>query len=818
MRNSIKTHDEFVKEVMSLVGSDYEVIGKYHRAHTKILMKHSKCGNMYYVTPHKFLCGNRCPECARNKKKTTESFKQEIFDLTGDKYEVLGEYVNGSTEIKMKHNSCNNEFYVKPKNFLKTKRCPFCNPPKNKKNNTAGFKEKVYSMYKDEYKVLGEYINNSTKILMRHNICGNEYYVRPANVLRGNKCPECYGIKKKDTEIFKNKVFELVGDEYKVLSEYKNNSTKIKMKHNKCGHIYTVRPACFLKGARCPKCFGKNKKNTDIFKAEVFDLYKGEYTVLGEYKNADIKILVRHNPCGKEYEVRPSSLLRGHRCMECFGSKKKTLEQFKEEVFKLVGNDYNVLGEYVNADIKTLIKHNKCGHEYLVQPKKFLSGRRCPKCFGCFKKTTEQFKEELFSQVGDEYEVLGEYINANTKILVKHNACGNEYKVTPSGILGGRRCPKCFGCFKKTTEQFKEEVFSQVGNEYEVLGEYIQANDYILMKHNVCNHEYNVTPSAFINNKARCPKCAGGVARTPLEFKEIFNKKYGDEYSLLSEYKNSSTPVLVRHNVCGYEYRTCSGNLTKENPTKCPKCAGNLKKTTEQFKKEVFELVGDEYKVLSEYKNNETKILMIHNDCGNRYGVRPGSFLRGTRCPKCFGSFRKTTEQFKSEVFELTGNEYEVLGEYTNTATKIKMIHNECGNKYMVAPASFLGGSRCPFCRSSKGEIAIRDFLNKYHIDFEREFTFEDCVHINKLKFDFAIFKDGELILLIEFDGIQHFEPIRAFGGEDGFKETQIRDSIKNEYCKENKIPLIRIPYWNLEKVPKILGKKLYKLGVLEIN
>ena len=143
------------------------------------------------------------------------------------------------------------------------------------------------------------------------------------------------------------------------------------------------------------------------------------------------------------------------------------------------------------------------------------------------------------------------------------------------------------------------------------------------------------------------------------------------------------------------------------------------------------------------------------------------------------------------------------------------MIHNECGNEYDVTPASFLNGTRCPICRSSKGETAIRDFLSRHNIEYERQFTFEDCIYVNKLKFDFAIFKDNNLKLLIEFDGIQHFEPVEIFGGEEGFKETKIRDNIKNEFCKNEEILLLRIPYWEIDNINKILGKKLYKLGIL---
>lgn len=55
---------------------------------------------------------------------------------------------------------------------------------------------------------------------------------------------------------------------------------------------------------------------------------------------------------------------------------------------------------------------------------------------------------------------------------------------------------------------------------------------------------------------------------------------------------------------------------------------------------------------------------------------------------------RKTTEQFKREVFDLVGDEYKVLGEYEKSCIKIKIKHNVCGYEYDVIPNNFLAGNR----------------------------------------------------------------------------------------------------------------------------
>ena len=64
-----------------------------------------------------------------------------------------------------------------------------------------------------------------------------------------------------------------------------------------------------------------------------------------------------------------------------------------------------------------------------------------------------------------------------------------------------------------------------------------------------------------------------------------------------------------------------------------------------------------------------------------------------------------------------------------------------------------------------------------------------------KCRFDFYVNNN----YLIEYDGQQHFESVEYFGGEEQLKIQQKRDTYKNQWCKENNIPLIRIPYTKLD-------------------
>jgi len=240
------------------------------------------------------------------------------------------------------------------------------------------------------------------------------------------------------------------------------------------------------------------------------------------------------------------------------------------------------------------------------------------------------------------------------------------------------------------------------------------------------------------------------------------------------------------------------------------------KKTHEEFVEEVYELVGEEYIVIGEYTQAQTSISMKHITCNTEYKVTPDNFLRGERCSECNGGIRKTLEKFKQDVYNIFQDEYSVIGEYTNRNKKILMKHNICGCEFDTTPRDFLNKeSKCPNCNKSNAENITRKKLNILDLNFDSEYKFENCINPKtnrKLSFDFAVFVDN--IILFELDGQHHFKPVR-FGGISmevalvKFKEQKIRDKIKNKYCKQNNIKLIRIPYWDFDRIEEILDKEL---------
>lgn len=136
-----------------------------------------------------------------------------------------------------------------------------------------------------------------------------------------------------------------------------------------------------------------------------------------------------------------------------------------------------------------------------------------------------------------------------------------------------------------------------------------------------------------------------------------------------------------------------------------------------------------------------------------------------------------------------------------------------CGKEFVALPAKILSNhtTSCGCKIQSSGERRICNILQNLKLDFKEQVMFEDCRYRGFLKFDFAIYIDKQLYCLIEFDGKQHFEPIEWFGGQKSFEKTKIRDNIKNNYCKNNNIKLIRFDYKQTdEEIKTILINTIY--------
>ena len=151
--------------------------------------------------------------------------------------------------------------------------------------------------------------------------------------------------------------------------------------------------------------------------------------------------------------------------------------------------------------------------------------------------------------------------------------------------------------------------------------------------------------------------------------RKIHNEKY--DYSKV-EYINNRTKVCIICPIHGEFWQTPNAHLNGQD---CPKCKGKIKLTLEKFIEKAKKVHGDKYDYSKvEYINNHTKVCIICPIHGE-FWQTPQHHLKGVGCPKCYGNFRKTTEQFIEEARKVHGDKYDYSKvEYVNATTKVRII------------------------------------------------------------------------------------------------------------------------------------------------
>ena len=270
--------------------------------------------------------------------------------------------------------------------------------------------------------------------------------------------------------------------------------------------------------------------------------------------------------------------------------------------------------------------------------------------------------------------------------------------------------------------------------------------------------------------------------------KQIHGDKY--DYSLVN-YINNRTKVKIICPIHGIFEQIPQHHL---NNSKCSKCSNNFKLTTSQFINKSKQIHGDKYDYsLVNYINNSSKIKIICPVHGIFEQLPTSHINQKQGCAKCNGGVKLTTIEFINNAKKVHSNKYDYsLCEYINAKLKIKIICKKHGIFEQLPDNHINKKYGCPMCNESKGEKEIQKILKLNNIKFEYQKTFNDCKFKQSLKFDFYL---SDYNMCIEFDGKQHFEKYRFEKNNEKLKLRQLRDKIKNNYCKINNIKLIRNKY-----------------------
>ena len=271
------------------------------------------------------------------------------------------------------------------------------------------------------------------------------------------------------------------------------------------------------------------------------------------------------------------------------------------------------------------------------------------------------------------------------------------------------------------------------------------------------------------------------------------------ECKLISERYEGYTKKLKFECSCGNVFETNIASFKSKNQRRCQSCSRKQpQKDFNTFKKEVYDLVGDEYE-FQEYNGANTKTSVIHNVCGNSYSVTPSKFITtGRRCPHCNGGTFLGEKSINKRLKTLYDDEILLVDGFNGMREPAKFFNTISEVEFTALPTNVLQGYSLGR-KISNGEFAIKTWLESKGIYFEYQFTVEK---LKRKPFDFYI---PDKNILIEYDGEQHFKPVKFFGGKDKYAKQQKTDAVKTKYCENNQIKLVRIPYWQLEEINTIL-------------
>lgn len=353
------------------------------------------------------------------------------------------------------------------------------------------------------------------------------------------------------------------------------------------------------------------------------------------------------------------------------------------------------------------------------------------------------------------FEVLSEFKGLRKPILRKCKICGDIREVNARCLVekdtndNYRKCSICAAkerakLKRKTHEQFVKEM-QNINPNIEILSEYITNDTKITCHCLIDDNIWETKPHILLGNHG-CPVCADKFQnrRSHKEYIEEMKIKHPNIIPL-DEFKGVNTKMHFKCMVCDYEWYAVSNALLNKSNSGCPKCSNHVKVS--------------EQEIINRMKSNEY---------------------------------------------------VEYIDGYIDTLHHANFKCKICGYEWHTLPLSVIKGRCCPKCNISQGEKRIGEVLDSLNIHYETEYSFDDCKDIRNLRFDFYL---PNYNTCIEYDGEQHFKPVRfdkhnsRGTPQERFEKTKYRDELKNNYCKNNNITLIRIPYTDFDNIESILNK-----------
>lgn len=299
-----------------------------------------------------------------------------------------------------------------------------------------------------------------------------------------------------------------------------------------------------------------------------------------------------------------------------------------------------------------------------------------------------------------------------------------------------------------------------------------------------------------------------------------------NNFKLLStEYVNNSEKLKLKCS-CGNIFEISLNQFKNQNNKYCKKCnierRASKDRHTIEYVRDVIEnkfskLVGINYRLISDKYVNIISKLEIEDDVGYKYYSNFKNITKNIKicCPLIrFSSRNKHTIYNIRNWIKINNVSINLISDEYDGNNKYLIWKCENGHIFKRMWNEVSQGCRCSKCNMSNAEVFTKEILDLNSILYKEQYTFDNLISPNsnrKLRFDFCIFenKSYKIKALIELDGQFHYKENNMIKNKQerikAFNNQKLYDKTKNDYCHDKSIKLIRIPYWDFNKIKEIL-------------
>jgi hypothetical protein len=502
--------------------------------------------------------------------------------------------------------------------------------------------------------------------------------------------------------------------------------------------------------------------------------------------------------------------------------RKKTVDEFIIEASTIHNCKYDYSKVVYNNSSENVIITCKIHGDFLKSPQKHLAGQGCRICNGYIALNQNSFLERSNKKHGGLYDYSKAEIKSKKDKVIIICRIHGEFEQLPGNHIKGQGCPNCAQILKTqsqrySTEEFVNSVSLIHGKKYDYTKvNYINSQTKVEI---ICpiHSSFYMKPNSHYNGQG-CPQCGRieAIKNIILDYsvfleraEKIHNNLYAYKEDTYINYTSKMSVFCYEH---GFFEQTPHSHISMK--TGCPKCGIERTAKKNQIGWDAvhdlfFVTHGNKY----EYDQNSffdvsTKIKIKCKKHG-WFDQKPYVHYNGSGCNKCaieevHDKQKIGFKEFVQRSEKIHGNKFH----YNKFTFKdiFSVVEIECPKhgSFIQKPRDHYRGSGCPKCNSSRGETLVRLILEKHNIVYDEQKKFEDLIHKNNLRCDFYL---PEYDTVIEYNGLQHYEPIAVFGGINGLIQTQKRDLIKYVYLESNKIKLIIIRYDNNDVEDYLLEK-----------